>query len=492
MKMKNLLPLLPCLMLACGVVSCNDDEPSSRTIVRVEPAEGLTFEAEGGTKLLTIDAQGAAWTVQKSDSWINLMPQQAQNRIEVTVGPWDEVRSRGGEITISGGTEPVVVKVVQKGVKPTLEADPTQLTFSNDGGFESVAVTAPHVEWQVSKPDAEWITAEQKMDGTILVTVTENPDKAIRNGSFRITGEGVEDLIIEVSQQAGVDFRDRPTAYRMGYRGRVKNVSKHIDLVNNLGRVELTDLLFDQRGNLTQFRRDGGAMTVTSSYDAQNRPTAIAAKSAELDFSLLLEYGSHGKFIPVFELFEYDLDVLLPLDFRVWMPFLLKDLAVLKVRDRMIPDNNLDYRFVPGGNVVSVDVYFETGEEFYPAYYTIDFTGDYPGMLNSEGSEYASYEIETASGKIIRQRMYSIYDILLEYSLDRRNTISRACYGRYDMSLTYNDNSDLVLREMAAQTDIRSCSIDYQYDSRFNWSSLSINYPEGPSEQEDRTITYWE
>lgn len=493
--MKHLLYIAAGLVLACGLWACDDsDETPSYPAIRVLPAEGLAFDAAGGTLSLTVDAQGAQWTVQKNAAWINLAPLTDASRIDVTVGPYDATQERSGEITVLGGAEPVVVKVVQKGVAPVLEVDATQLAFEDDGyPVRTIAVTASHVEWEVEKPDAEWITAvADKTAGTIRVEVAENPDKRIRNGSFRLTGEGAEDVTIAISQAAAIDFWDRSPAYRMGYRGKVKSVGKHIDLVNNDGTVVLTDLQFDESGNLLQFGRDGGGMVVTVTYDEQNRPTSIAAKSAEQDFSFTLVYGSHGKFIPIFEMFEYDLDEFLPVDFRVWMPFLIENLQEFKVRDEVEPENDLDYRFTVNDSGVSVDLYLESGMEFYLGYYTIGFEGVYPHLLESEGAEYATYEVDAASGKIIRQTMASYYDIVLERSLDRRNTIRRAVFGVYDMALAYNEQLDVIARTMVTEDDMPSFEAAYEYDAQQNWTQITLTRSGQMPASERRAIIYWE
>lgn len=493
--MKHLLYIAASLMLTCGLWACDDsDETPSYPTIRVLPADGLTFEAAGGTLSLTVDAQGAEWTVQKSAAWINLAPLTDASRINVTVGPYDATQERSGEITLLGGAEPVVVKVVQKGVAPVLETDATQLAFEDDGyPVRTISVRASHVDWQVEKPDAEWITVTpDKEAGTIRVSASPNPDKTVRNGGFRITGEGAEDVTISVSQAATVDFWDRSPAYRMGYRGKVKSVSKHIDLANNDGTVVLTDLQFDENGNLLKFGRDDGGMVVTVSYDEQNRPTAIAAKSAEQDFSFLLHYGSHGKFIPIYEMFEYDLDEFLPVDFRIWMPFLIENLQEFEVRDKVESENNLDYRFTDSDSGVSVDLYLESGMVYLLGYYTMNYEGIYPHLLQSEGIEYATYEIDAASGKIIRQTMASYYDIVLERSLDRRNTIRRAVYGVYDMSLAYNEQLDVVARTMVAEDDMPSFEAAYEYDTQQNWTRITLTRSGQMPATDRREVTYWE
>ena len=107
--------------------------------------------------------------------------------------------------TVLGGAEPVVVKIVQKGVVPVLTVTPTQLDFDDpDAAFKIVEVTASHVEWQVEQSAEKWITAEADREaGTIRVSVEENTDAAPRNGTFRITGEGVEPVTVTVTQPSG-------------------------------------------------------------------------------------------------------------------------------------------------------------------------------------------------------------------------------------------------------------------------------------------------
>lgn len=494
MKIKGLLSAFTALTLTLGLFACTDDDPEPVTIT-VDPAEGLVFEAEGGTQRISVDSPCPRWTVEKSADWITVTTDTAVGRIDVTVGPCDDTKGRSGTITVVCSAEPVTVKIEQKGVLPTLTATPTQLDFDDpDAASRIIEVAASHVDWQIEEPAQKWIKAEADREaGTIRVSVEENTDKAPRDGSFRITGEGVDPIVVSVTQPQAIDFWSRSLAYRMGYRGGVKSVDRHIDLINNDGEIELYDLEFDRQGNLTQFTRQEDAMTVTIAYDAQNRITEIAAKAAGYDFSFLFEYGTHGKYIPTFEIFEYDLDEWWPVDFRVWLPFLVKDLAVLKVRDRLLADNNVDYRFTIAGDKATLDCLYESGEVFYPEYYTIDFAGDYPSLLNSEGEEYAAYEIDAASGKILRQTMHSYYEIAFERSLDRRNTISRALIGSFDMTIDYNEQLDVAKRTMTAGADgMASLTATYAYDDAGNWTQTTITPVGGDPVTASRRITYWE
>lgn len=494
MNMKRFFALLPLLALVCGLVACNDDDdPASKVQIAVTPAEGLTFEAEGGTQTLRIDAQGVNWSVDKSEAWINVTPDAAAGTVEVTVGPWDDTAAREGFVTVTGGRGPVTVPVVQRGVIPTLAVDPVTVEIDSDGGSRTIAVTAEHVVWTVETADAEWIKAEADAEnGTIRLAIAENTAAAPRNGSFCVTGEGVEAVTVSVLQAGAVPFWQRSMAYRMGYRGPVKSVSRHIDQVNGptTDLIAFDDLQFDEKGNLLSFVRGYGDMTVRLTYDAQNRLTQVDAKSSDQEFSFVLEYGDHGKYIPVFEFIEYDLDVAFPVDFRCWMPHLVKDLKVFKIRDKFIADNNLDYRFTASGDRATLDVFYETGDEFWPEYFVMAFEGAYPKTLTSDGAEWSSYEIDAASGKITKFVCYSYYDILLERSLDRCNTVAHSLLGSLDRRFTYNGSGDVVSR-VVADDAANSFTASYQYDAVGNWTSMSMTKG-GKDSSEERTIVYWE
>ena len=497
--MKNLYRLfLPLVLTAGGFISCNDDpndSGASTPEIRVTPAEGLTFEAEGGTLSLTVEASGTVWDVSKDASWINVSPQVQEHRIDVTVGPYEEIESRSGTITVSGkGAEPVLVKVIQNGVVPTLEVSPTQLDFGCDASHKTIVVSVTNgIAWQAETPDASWISLEADPDnGSVRVNVEENTEKAPRSGKFRITAEGAEAVSVAVSQEGAADFWARSIAYRMGYLGKIKFADRHVDYVNHLGEIVLTDLQFDENGNLLSFRRDANAMTVTLEYDTSNRPTVLTARSSDRNFSILFEYGTHGKYIPIFELFEYDLDILFPVDFRIWMPFLFKDLTAIEIRDQDRPDNNLDYRVSVSGNTGSYDAYYETGEEYWPQYYDFVFEADYIKQVNSAGEEYGNYQIDAASGKITRQVMHSYYEIVYERALDRRNTITRAEFGSYEMTLAYNESLDLTSRTMLAGSDMPSLTALYEYDTQGNWIKGEFTENGGETATVERTLSYWQ
>lgn len=498
--MKRLLIGLPLLFLAIGLAACsdNEDDPIVPTPVdiTVTPSDRIVFEPDGGTQVLTVDAQGASWKVEKSDAWINVAPDTANNTIEVTVGPWDDLLSRSGSITVSGGgAEPVSIEVVQNGVEPQLTVDRTDLAFGSGKESQTITVTAVHVDWTIVAPEAEWIevTADQAA-GTILVSVQENPDTAPRSGSFVISGEGVDDITVTVAQEAAeaVFFLDRPIAYRMGYRGKVRSVSRHLDFVNGptTDLVSFTDLQFDVKGNLTSFVCNYGSTAVAVEYDAADRITSIHAEGDELDVTLLFEYGSHGKYSPIFEIFESYLDPFYPIDFRCWMPWLIKDLAAIKVRDAAMPENNLAYRYTVSGDEGSIDTDYEIeGYDLEPVF-TMNFAGAYPSILYYEGEESATYEIDPVTGLMGNYLYYSYYDILIERNADRLNTTSHSVLGSLERSFAYNENGDVTSRVVEGESEY-NLTASYTYDAQGNWIVMdhTIGSASGTAE---RIITYWE
>lgn len=498
MTLKKLLyATLSLLFAAIGLYACDDDTEISpmsleKTELIVTPSDAIIFETEGGSTLLKIDAKGKKWNINKSN-WINVAPNFERNELEVTVGPCETREGRKGEVTITCETESVSIKVLQKGVTPSLSADKNALKFDTEGGEEVIKITAIHVEWTVKKPAEDWVTINtDRVKGEICVKVASNPQPTKRTTEFTISGEGVENICVNISQEAQTltDFWDRSVAERLGYSDKVKTVSQHIDLINNNGSVIFTDLEFDQTGNLLKFNR-GDNMTVMVTYDTKNRIQKITAKSADYDFYFLMEYGSHGNYIPLFEIFEYDLDVPLPIDFRVWMPFLVKDLCALRVRDNLEPGNNMDYHFNSTDNNMTIDLYMEDGTPLFPQYYLIEFNGIYPMRLVSEGIETGVYKTDPETGMILHQIMHSYYDIEYERNTDHRNTISRAVFGSYDMSISYNERLDIASRQSNHNDAIPSFTAEYKYDKGNNWLEMILKYYDQHTEPFSRTISYW-
>lgn len=507
MKSKRLKWMAPALLLAAVAVSCDDaKEPEPSRTLTVSPAETLNFPAEGGTQILAVTAENTAWSAERSDAWIDLDIAADDGRIEVTVGPHDSADERRGAITVSGeGVEPVRIEVVQDGATPSLGVTPSALAFDADGGELRLSVAAAHVDWTVQMSDRTWIDARaDAATSEIVVRVEENTDAAPRSGSFLVTGDGVEPVQVEVTQSGAVDFWSRPIAYRMGYKGKVKEVSLHSDLVGNNGSSALlTDLSFDANGNLLAFKRADGAMDVAASYDAQNRLTRIAAKSAgEVDVTLEFVYGEHGKYVPVFELFEDALDILYPVDFPTWIPMLIKDLAQIKVRDALDAENDLDYRYAVTGDTGSLDCYYASGEEYWPHYYDFVFDGAYIRRIDYEGEEYAAYDIDSATGKIRQSIMHYYYEIEITHALDRLNSVTRNYswalysgsderYTYYDYTYIYNDRSDVaaVVDATGSEPELKA---EYEYDAQNNWTTITLSSDDGQRQSADREISYWE
>lgn len=366
---------------------------------------------------------------------------------------------------------------------------PDAISFDVEGGTRYVPFETSDQQWTVSSL-TDWLTVEKTGNDFFMVSSQPSDLKEDRSGELLISAGG-EESVVSVLQKGVGDFWGRSVAYHMGFKGAVKTCSDYVSLVNNLGEVTLSDLDFDKNGNLLKFTASGGN-EVNVEYDEGNRIAGISSNSGKYGFSIGFEYSSSARMVPVFELFEYDLDVLFPVDFRIWLPFLSKGLSAVKIRDSVEPDNDLDFRFVENGDKISVDAYYPSGEEMMLGYYEIHFNGNYPDVLTSESGEYASYSIDEASGMILKQTMASTYDIAFERETNRYNTISRAVYGSYDMSLTYNGQLDLTSRKMSSGSDMASLSVSYQYDETGNWVRADITPETGDAAAIARQITYWE
>ena len=89
--------------------------------------------------------------------------------------------------------------------------------------------------------------------------------------------------------------------------------------------------------------------------------------------------------------------------------------------------------------------------------------------------------------------MHSYYEIAFERSPDRRNTIARALYGSFDMTLAYNEQLDVVSRTMTAGADgMASLTVTYAYDEAGNWTQTTLTPAGGDPVTVSRKIGYWE
>ena len=219
----------------------------------------------------------------------------------------------------------------------SLSATPGTLTFTATPDTpKTIDVKAENVSWKATT-EAGWLTlknAEGTADGTITVEAQSNTTTDPQNATIVIKAEGVDDVTITVTQDAGEPaitepaiIWDRSSRSRMNLQGDVKTVSV---FGNHLDDTFIYNLTFDDNGMLSSYDRMYGSTTVhfTLTYDGENRLTKIATD----EFAIDLGYADHGKYVSTDNIFT-NLSWSFNTDFKVWLPRFIKNLSSITAAD---------------------------------------------------------------------------------------------------------------------------------------------------------------
>ena len=217
MKKSLLYALLLLVFVACGG---GDDGGGgtpdiNKDYLRVPTSQELL--GDGQAVDITIDAN-CSWTISKDADWLTVTPMSGSNKQTVTIAAMKN--STGSErmaiLTVQGGTLPArKITVTQKVSSDTpaqkyMSVNTTSMEFEKDGGSQNLTISS-NTNWTISCP--AWCTLSTKSgngNATITVTVNKNGETEQREGQIVITGEGVNDINIYITQKAGESTQPNP------------------------------------------------------------------------------------------------------------------------------------------------------------------------------------------------------------------------------------------------------------------------------------------
>lgn len=230
MKIKSFL-CAGIAVLGC-LVGCTPKEdvkvPDTLEISGVD-ASGLTFDANGGTKTVTVKSN-VAWTATSNVDWLTITPNSAEAKdeaaaisvkIKAVSNTATESRTAVVTVTVTDETldiEPIIVNVAQNGEEKALSVwnidtyAPYENYALNVDYAEGTSTFTVHsnVNWKVTGPD--WVTvtpAENTYDGEnvnveVSVAYAANAGDA-KTGELVFIGDGVT-LTVPVSQAKVLSF----------------------------------------------------------------------------------------------------------------------------------------------------------------------------------------------------------------------------------------------------------------------------------------------
>lgn len=208
MRQTICLGIVTLFLMACGGGGDDSDEEPIVSKDYINVAPNLQLLGDGQETELKVSAN-CRWTISNSASWLTVSPSSGTNNetVKVSAGKNSTGQERTATLTIQGGKAPTrsVVVTQSKGsenpVVKTLSTNLSTLSFEAKQESKSFGINS-NTSWTISKPD--WCTLSVSAgtgNSDIVVTAAENTDKEQRTGQIVVSGEGVNSVIINVSQK---------------------------------------------------------------------------------------------------------------------------------------------------------------------------------------------------------------------------------------------------------------------------------------------------
>lgn len=386
----------------------------------------------------------------------------------------------------------------------SLSAAPLTLEFTAvPETAQTIAVQARNVSWKATT-EARWLTltnAEGTADGTITVEASANETTDVQSATIVIRGgEGVQDVTVNVTQQAGEPIVTEPTIIwdrssqsRMNFRGNVKTASTFGLFLNNAWE-NIDDLQFDANGMLTSFTRNvsGSKIAYALNYDAENRLTKCAWSDSEGTKSFALTYGSHNQYIYTENLFN-DISFSVGVtNFTLWLPRYIKNLETVVCRVPSYNDPAVDDVFT-----YSVEVTGDTGKMYIQEnggskdeYSELGFTGGFTTRTVTSGwfGSTTDYTVNYENGNLLQYVSDDGYSaITVKYNDDRINSLAEID-GDISTKMEYYENLDA--KTVIDSTNGTSSAITYEYDAKGNWTKMTVTGE--LADVVERSVAYFE
>ncbi|MCB1237320.1 MAG: hypothetical protein KDM91_19810, partial [Verrucomicrobiae bacterium] len=169
-----------------GGASHNIAQQAAPAFTNISPAS-KTVDRTAQSYDIVVDSN-TAWTVTESLAWVTVAPASGDHggTVTVTVSENPATSSRAGTLTIGGQTH----TLTQQAAPPFTAIDPASRTVDHSAQSFDVTVDS-NTNWTASE-SLSWVTLSPKTgagDGTVTVTVQENPDAVPRAGNLTIGGQ---------------------------------------------------------------------------------------------------------------------------------------------------------------------------------------------------------------------------------------------------------------------------------------------------------------
>ena len=219
MKKNILYSLILMVFVACGGGGddTGDTPGMSRDNVRAN-VSALNLSGDGEERDINVEAT-CSWQIAIDVQWLETDIKIGRDSQKVTIRASKNTtgKERKGTITIAGGNPLITFTItVTQGKSSdseeqlTISVDKSSLEFEKDGGNQSFVITS-NTSWTITCPD--WCTLSTKSgngNATITVTATKNDKTEQRSGQVVISGDGVNDVKVNVTQKPADDTPNGP------------------------------------------------------------------------------------------------------------------------------------------------------------------------------------------------------------------------------------------------------------------------------------------
>lgn len=202
---------------ACGG---SDDSKSESIEFAVMPTT-ITLN-DNGSSTINVSSSAEWYVSTVTESWLTATPQNGKGRgtVTLTASENNTKSTRTAQVVITevSTSKSAVVNVSQQPATPRIESDKSTLSFTSEGGEETIVVTSNQA-WTVESSEA-WCTVSPRMgsgNASVAVGVKQNATLTSRTATITIKSvdNSLQPVKVQVTQE-GVAFSVSPLNVTIG------------------------------------------------------------------------------------------------------------------------------------------------------------------------------------------------------------------------------------------------------------------------------------
>ena len=201
------------------IITGNGLAPQTITLIQEGAAASLFVSPSDLTVLATANTSGSftisantSWSIAEEASWlsVSLASGSGNGAITISVDENSSTSSRSAVITITatGVATPATVTVTQNAAAASLIISPASLSLAATAGSTGTFNITSNISWTILE-EASWLTvsrASGSNNDIITVTAVANSSAASRSAIITVTGSGVSDQTINVTQAGAAAY----------------------------------------------------------------------------------------------------------------------------------------------------------------------------------------------------------------------------------------------------------------------------------------------